>query len=65
MLKNGLGRLPVVSRVNPRQVVGYLGRSNVLAARLRRLEEEDIREVGWFAHFNLLKENFTKNGSTT
>ncbi|MBI1881433.1 MAG: CBS domain-containing protein [Chloroflexi bacterium] len=64
MLKNGLGRLPVVSRANPRQIVGYLGRANVLAARLRRLEEKDIREVGWFARFNLLKENFTKNGTS-
>lgn len=65
MLKNGLGRLPVVNRTNPRQIVGYMGRSNVLAARLRRLEEEDIREVGWFGRFNLLKENFTKNGTVT
>jgi hypothetical protein len=50
----------VVHRANPRQVVGYLGRANVLAAQLRRFQEEDIREVGWFTRFNLLKENFTK-----
>ncbi len=65
MLKNDVGRLPVVNRDNPQQVVGYLGRANILAARLRRLEEEDIREVGWFARFNLLKENFTRNGTLT
>jgi H+/Cl- antiporter ClcA/CBS domain-containing protein len=60
LLKNDIGRLPVVHRANPRQVVGYLGRANVLAAQLRRFQEEDIREVGWFTRFNLLKENFTK-----
>lgn len=60
LLKNDIGRLPVVNRANPRQLVGYLGRANVLAAQLRRFQEEDIREVGWFTRFSLLKENFTK-----
>jgi H+/Cl- antiporter ClcA/CBS domain-containing protein len=46
MLKNNIGRLPVVARENPRRVVGYIGRSNVMAARLRRLEEEELREGG-------------------
>jgi predicted transcriptional regulator len=46
MLKNNIGRLPVVSRENPRQAVGYIGRSNIMAARLRRLEEEEVREGG-------------------
>jgi CIC family chloride channel protein len=44
MLKNNIGRLPVVSRENPRIVVGYVGRSNVMAARLRGIEDEEIRE---------------------
>jgi CBS domain-containing protein len=48
MLKNNIGRLPVVDRENPRKVVGYLGRSNVMAARLKGLEEEELREGGRF-----------------
>ena len=32
--------LPVVSRDNPRQVLGYLGRAAVMTARLHRLKEE-------------------------
>ncbi len=47
MLRANVGRLPVVSRENPRKVVGYLGRSGILAARLRRLDEEHVREQGW------------------
>ena len=47
MLRYDIGRLPVVERGNPRQIVGYLGRPNIMAARLRRLEEEYIREPGW------------------
>ncbi len=47
MLRYNIGRLPVVDRMNPKHIVGYLGRPNVMAARLRRLEEEHIREPGW------------------
>jgi H+/Cl- antiporter ClcA/CBS domain-containing protein len=46
MLRNDIGRLPVVSREDPRQLLGYLGRAAVMAARLRRLEEEHVREQG-------------------
>jgi chloride channel protein, CIC family len=44
MLRNNIGRLPVVRRQDPRSIVGYLGRSNLLEAHLRQLEEEHIRE---------------------
>ncbi len=47
MLRANVGRLPVVKRDDPKQVVGYLGRSGIMAARLRRLEEEFVREPGW------------------
>jgi chloride channel protein, CIC family len=47
MLRNNVGRLPVVERHDPRHVVGYLGRPGIMAARLRRLEEEHVREPGW------------------
>ena len=47
MVRNDIGRLPVVERKNPRRLLGYLGRASVMIARLRRLEEEHDREVGW------------------
>jgi CIC family chloride channel protein len=51
MLRNNIGRLPVVDRNDPRKVVGYLGRPGVMAARLRRLDEEHVREPGWIKGF--------------
>lgn len=47
MLRNDIGRLPVVDRKDPGQLVGYLGRSAVMEARMLRLREEHIREPGW------------------
>ena len=47
MLLNNIGRLPVVDRKDPGHVVGYLGRHGIMAARLRRLDEEHVRESGW------------------
>jgi CBS domain-containing protein len=47
MLRSNVGRLPVSSWEDPGRPVGYLGRSQVMAARLRRLEEEYVREPGW------------------
>jgi chloride channel protein, CIC family len=51
MLRRNIGRLPVVDRNDPRRVIGYLGRPGIMAARLRRLEEEHIREPGWMGRF--------------
>ena len=59
MLKHDIGRLPVVEREHPERVVGYLGRASILAARLRYLQEEEIRERG-----DLLN-GFTPKLSTT
>jgi len=47
MLRAGVGRLPVVDREDPTKILGYLGRSGVLSARLRQIEEEHVREPGW------------------
>jgi H+/Cl- antiporter ClcA/predicted transcriptional regulator len=47
MLRNNIGRLPVVSRDDPQRLVGYLGRATILTARLRKLDEEQLREPGW------------------
>ncbi|HEX9264142.1 MAG TPA: chloride channel protein [Candidatus Binatia bacterium] len=44
MVNNNIGRLPVVSRRDPRHIVGYLGRSNLMAGRLRHFEDEHVRE---------------------
>jgi H+/Cl- antiporter ClcA len=51
MLRNNIGRLAVVDRKDPRKVVGYLGRPGIMAARLRRLDEEHVREPGWIKRF--------------
>jgi chloride channel protein, CIC family len=47
MLQNKVGRLPVVERGDRTKLVGYLGRAEILGARLRRIEEERVRETGW------------------
>lgn len=47
MLRNDVGRLPVVDRHSPSMLVGYLGRSAVMEAQLGRLHEEHVRETGW------------------
>ncbi|HKV36346.1 MAG TPA: chloride channel protein [Pyrinomonadaceae bacterium] len=52
MVHHDIGRLPVVRRDNPQQIVGYLGRASVMTARLRRHEEENHRESGWLQAFS-------------
>ena len=47
LLRFGIGRLPVVARNDERKIVGYLGRSSILAARLRRFHDEHVFEPGW------------------
>jgi CBS domain-containing protein len=46
MVAHDVGRLPVVERGNPGRVVGYLGRANILTARLRHHEDEEVRGRG-------------------
>ncbi len=58
MLRHNIGRLPVVDGADPRKVVGYLGRSGVMAARLRRYHDEHVREPGWF--LKTARVDFTK-----
>jgi CBS domain-containing protein len=48
MLKKDIGRLLVVSRQAPDVCIGYLGREEVMSARLTRIEDEQHREPGWF-----------------
>jgi chloride channel protein, CIC family len=47
MLRNNIGRLPVVDRNDEKRIVGYIGRPGIMAARLRRWNEEHVREIGW------------------
>jgi CIC family chloride channel protein len=47
LLRFDIGRLPVVDRGDDHKVVGYLGRATILAARLRRFNDEHVRERGW------------------
>jgi len=47
MARYAVGRLPVVERKSPTTIVGYLGRSAILVARQKLLEEETGREPGW------------------
>lgn len=44
MLKHDVGRLPVVSPKNQRQLLGYLGRSSIVGARQRYHREEEVRD---------------------
>src|SRR5438067_7635057 len=44
MVREGVGRLPVVSRDDPSRVIGMLTRSDLLSAHKRRLEEIDLAE---------------------
>jgi H+/Cl- antiporter ClcA/CBS domain-containing protein len=46
MLENEIGRLPVVAREDPARLVGYLGRSGIVAARRRLVDDERLRERG-------------------
>jgi CIC family chloride channel protein len=47
LLRYQIGRLPVVDRSDERKIVGYLNRSAILSARMRRLHDEHYREQGW------------------
>jgi CBS domain-containing protein len=61
MLRHNIGRLAIVERDNPQKLVGYLGRREVMSARLRRLEEEHVREPGWIGRFR--KRQVTSDGN--
>jgi chloride channel protein, CIC family len=54
MLGNGVGRMPVVDRKDRTKLLGYLGRSGILEARVRRMEEEHVRERGWWGGRNAI-----------
>jgi CIC family chloride channel protein len=47
MLENKVGRLPIVSREDPKRMVGYFSRSSILSAWSRQIDDEVVREHGW------------------
>jgi chloride channel protein, CIC family len=47
LLQFEIGRLPVVDPNDERKILGYFNRAAILAARLRRLRDEHLREQGW------------------
>jgi chloride channel protein, CIC family len=47
MLQFEVGRLPVVDHGDEHRVLGYLNRAAIMAARMRRLRDEHMREQGW------------------
>ena len=49
MLAHGVGRLPVVSRADPKTLVGYLSRDNLLSIRLKQHRQETERNAGWLS----------------
>ncbi|HTS18404.1 MAG TPA: chloride channel protein [Verrucomicrobiae bacterium] len=49
MLANDVASLPVVKRGAPHEVIGYFGRRQVMAARMRQFDEEYDMEPGWLS----------------
>jgi hypothetical protein len=45
-----IGRLPGASREDSCWLVGYVGRANIMGARLHMLNEEQVHERGWSIH---------------
>jgi H+/Cl- antiporter ClcA len=52
MLRHDIGRLPVVSREDPREMAGYFDRASLLGAWSRQMEEEGLREHGWLRQWS-------------
>jgi CBS domain-containing protein len=58
MAVNGVGRLPVVDRNDPKRLIGCLGRSGIAVGWGELLEEEEVREAGWLtSRMRLLRRN--------
>jgi CBS domain-containing protein len=63
MLKNDIGRLPVVERSNPRKVLGYLGRASIMNARQRYHVEEEERARGFAKDTDQIANRFERDGA--
>ena len=47
MVQRDIGRLPVVTHDDPRKIVGYLSRGDVIVAHLKHATDESEVEAGW------------------
>jgi CBS domain-containing protein len=58
MARKGIGRLLVVNRDQPTQLLGYLGRTGIADAWRQLVQEEEVREAGWItSRVRLLRKN--------
>jgi CBS domain-containing protein len=58
MAREGIGRLLVVDRSEPKRLLGYLGRTGIADAWRERVHEEEVREAGWVtSRVRLLRRN--------
>ena len=62
MLENNIGRLPVVDRKDPREMVGYINRANVMGSWRAHLHEESVRDHGWLRDLKSIPENRGNSG---
>ncbi len=53
MLLNNVGRLPVVDRADPRKMVGYVNRATLMGSWGQHLQDESLRETGWYRQLRL------------
>jgi chloride channel protein, CIC family len=56
MLENNIGRLPVVDRKDPHKLLGHMNRANVMGSWRGHLNEEYVREHGWFRNMRARSE---------
>jgi CBS domain-containing protein len=64
MLDNNIGRLPVVDRNDPRKMVGYINRANVMGSWRGHLHAESVREHGWLKNLRSISD-YKSNGGVT
>ena len=64
MLENNIGRLPVVDRDDPKKMVGYINRANVMGSWRGHLIAESVREHGWLKNLRTISD-FKGNGGVT
>jgi CBS domain-containing protein len=65
MLENNIGRLPVVDRKDPRKLVGYINRANVMGSWRGHLHEESVRDHGWLRNLASTPEGAGRGGGVT
>ena len=46
MIREGVGRLPVVDHDDRRKVIGIISRRDIMSANHRRIEQENERQRG-------------------